>query len=119
MTTLQKHLVFIPICFVAFAGIFGWLVKLLWNWLMPEIFGLPEIDFWQAAGLLVLCKILFGGLSCGGHHGGHGHHHGMYHGDKNKLREKWENMTPEERKRIIDMHKGTNWDKETEASDGR
>ena len=104
MTILQKHLVFVPLCFVAFAGLFGWLVMLLWNWLMPVIFGLPEISFLQAAGLLVLCKILFGGMGIGGH-GHHGHHgHACCHGDKNRLRERWESMTPEERRRIVEMH---------------
>lgn len=99
MTILQKHLVFVPICFALFALICGGLTMLLWNWLMPGIFSLPEINFWQAVGLLVLCKILFGGIG-GGHHG----HHGHCHGDKNKLRERWENMTPEERQRIVEMH---------------
>jgi len=31
----------------------------LWNWLMPVIFGLPEIGFWQAFGLLILSNIFF------------------------------------------------------------
>ncbi len=79
---------------------------------MPCIFNLPELDFWQAVGLLVLCKILFGGIG-GGHHG----HHGHCHGDKNKLRERWENMTPEERQRIVEMHKGFCSDKDTLSPD--
>ena len=37
----------------------GYPVMLLWNWLIPEIFGLSEITFWQAIGLNVLCTILF------------------------------------------------------------
>lgn len=68
MTILQKHLIFIPIGLACFGGIFGMAVKLLWNWLMPAIFGLPAITFWQAFGLLALCKILFGGFDCGHHH---------------------------------------------------
>ena len=119
MTILQKHLVFVPICFIAFAALFGWVVMLLWNWLMPCIFGLPELNFWQSAGLLVLCKILFGGISgCGHHHGGHGHH-GMCHRDKNKLREHWENLSPEERKRIVDQHIRVNKEEVTDTPDGK
>src|SRR5690606_39508079 len=38
----------------------GTATLLLWNWLMPDLFGVPQIDFWQALGLLVLSKILFG-----------------------------------------------------------
>ena len=37
----------------------GYPLMLLWNWLMPEIFGLPEITFWQAIGLNILCTIMF------------------------------------------------------------
>jgi hypothetical protein len=39
--------------------ILGYPLMLLWNWLMPELFGLPEITFWQAIGLNVLSTILF------------------------------------------------------------
>lgn len=65
MTILQKHLVFIPLFYIAFIILFGGCVMLLWNWLMPELFGLPTITFWQAAGILLLCKILFGGFGVG------------------------------------------------------
>ena len=34
-------------------------VMLLWNWLMPELFGLSAIGFWQAAGLMLLSSFLF------------------------------------------------------------
>jgi hypothetical protein len=43
----------------------GTLVQWLWNWLMPELFGLRAVTFWQALGLLALCRILFGGLRLG------------------------------------------------------
>ncbi|MGB7297363.1 MAG: hypothetical protein WBC70_17435 [Candidatus Aminicenantales bacterium] len=52
---------------VLFALVFGLVVKILWNWLMPAIFGLGEITFWQAFGIVLLAKILFGS--------GHGHSH--------------------------------------------
>ena len=42
--------------------LFGFIVMLLWNWLMPTLFGLPQIGFWQAWGLFLLSKILFGGF---------------------------------------------------------
>jgi len=52
--------------FAAFIGliaivivILGYPLMLLWNWLMPIIFGLPEITFWQAIGLNLLSTILF------------------------------------------------------------
>jgi hypothetical protein len=55
------------LCFAAlFALIFGFLVKWLWNWLMPAVFGLGVITYWQAFGIVLLSKLLFG--SFGGHH---------------------------------------------------
>lgn len=54
---------------VLFAFLFGLAVKALWNWLMPAIFGLGPITFWQAFGLVLLAKILFGGHAHG--RGGH------------------------------------------------
>lgn len=39
--------------------LFGLIVMWLWNWLMPDIFGLPEINYWKAWGLLLLSCILF------------------------------------------------------------
>ena len=44
----------------------GEAVKLLWNWLIPPIFGLGLLTYWQALGLLALCRLLFGGT---GRHG--------------------------------------------------
>ena len=44
-----------------FAFIGGEVVKLLWNWLLPPLFGWHQVTFWQAFGLLALCRILFGG----------------------------------------------------------
>jgi hypothetical protein len=45
---------------LVFALVFGIFVQLLWNWLMPGIFGLREIHYGQAVGLIVLAHILFG-----------------------------------------------------------
>ncbi len=46
---------------VVLAGLFGFGVKYLWNWLMPDIFGLRIINFWEAFGLVVLARFLVGG----------------------------------------------------------
>ena len=75
------------IIFLVIAGVigFGILVMLLWNALMPEIFHLPSITFWQALGLFLLAKILFSGFRGGGPRGRM----------KDRLREKWMTMTPE------------------------
>jgi hypothetical protein len=54
--------------FTAFAFLFGAVVMWLWNWLMPVIFHLGVITYWQAVGLAILGRLLFGGL----YHGPHG-----------------------------------------------
>jgi hypothetical protein len=49
------------------AILFGFIIMWLWNWLMPEIFGLTTLTYWQAVGIFILLKILLGGM--GGHSG--------------------------------------------------
>jgi hypothetical protein len=73
---------------------------LLWNWLIPSIFGLNTVNFWQAFGILVLCRILFGGFGLR-HHGKHIRHGKGMHNMQNNIREKWLKMTPEERKQFV------------------
>ena len=90
---------------------FGTAVMLLWNWLAPTIFGLGTINFWQALGLFVLCRILLGGFGGGHHHrhGGHHHRHGghhhchdrRHHHGGNPVHDKWMKMTPEQREEFI------------------
>ncbi len=46
--------------------LFGFVIMWLWNWLMPEIFGLTPLTYWQAVGLFILLKILIGGCGIGG-----------------------------------------------------
>jgi hypothetical protein len=50
---------------IAMMALFGLFVMLLWNWLMPDIFGLKTITYWQAWGLLILSWILFKGNKFG------------------------------------------------------
>jgi hypothetical protein len=88
---------------IVIAG-FGQAVLQLWNWLMPSIFGLRSISFWQAVGLLALSWILFGGLrGFGGLPRGRG-----YRG----MRARWEQMTPEEREKFgkgLESRCGKSW----------
>lgn len=89
-----KRAIFIPIAIAAGIFVFGSVVMLLWNNLLPVLFGLPVISFWQALGLLVLSKILFGGFGGGHKHAKFHHKHDAeWHG-------KWMNMNPEEREKM-------------------
>lgn len=74
-------------------------VMLLWNALIPSILGLSVISYWQALGLFVLCRILFGGFRFGGRH------HRFHDMGENPIHEKWKNMTDEERKKFIEKRR--------------
>jgi hypothetical protein len=89
------------------ALVFGltWVTMLLWNWLMPMIFNLTMLTFWQTMGLLVLSKIIFSGFGrkgcgCKGHRGGH-------------WRKRWEskmaNMDPEAREKFMQGMNKCGW----------
>lgn len=58
-------ILFIIILAALFFVLFGYVIMYLWNWLMPAIFGLTTITFWQAIGICLLSKILFGGFGGG------------------------------------------------------
>lgn len=92
-TTFRKRwYLFIPLIVIAFIA-FGFITMQLWNWLMPAIFHLPLISFWQAIGLIILSRLLIG----------FGGHHNKCRSDyRNDLHEKWEKMTPEERAQFKD-----------------
>ena len=62
----RKWIFLAPLAMLPFIAIGGEVVLQLWNWLLPPLFGWRQITFWQALGLLALCRVLFGGF---GHHG--------------------------------------------------
>lgn len=80
-----------PFAIVIFTLIGGEAVMHLWNWLLPSLFGWRNISFWQAIGLLALCRILFGGVS------GRGFHRSRI---RRRMDERWERMAPEEREKF-------------------
>jgi hypothetical protein len=86
---------------IVIAG-FGQGVHHLWNWLMPTLFRLPAITFWQSVGLLALSWMLFGGWR--GFHGrGWGRRGGPW---RREMFERWEKMTPEEREKFREGMRG-------------
>lgn len=52
---------------VIFAFLFGYFVMLLWNWIMPALFGLPEITYWMGFGIILLGRLIFGNFGPGHH----------------------------------------------------
>lgn len=86
----------VMIVLIAIAAItaFGFIVMSLWNAILPAVIGVKSISFWQALGILALSKILFGGVGRGS---GWGHKRREW---REKMKEKWSAMTPEQREQF-------------------
>jgi len=96
MKTMYYHrrkFFFIPLILAAIV-LFAYVTMLLWNALLPEIFNLTTITFWQAAGLLILARLFFGFG-----------HSGKWNRDSSHMsrdmRNKIKNMSPEEKKEFF------------------
>jgi hypothetical protein len=114
MTKRWKKLVLIAplaiLAMLAFIVIGGEVVLHLWNWLLPSLFGWRQITFWQALGLLALCRILFGG---------HAWHRSGRHSFRRRMKERCEQMSPEERERFRErMHERWGFGPSTRQSSG-
>lgn len=93
MSKKQKMILLSPLFLAAFAlfvALGGEIVRLLWNYALPPLFGWREITFWQALALLALCRILFGSL------GGHGAGNSKI---GRRMADRRGAMSPEERER--------------------
>ena len=90
----------------AFVTLAGFAVMGLWNWLMPTIFGLGAITWFQAMGLLILAKIFFGGRGgWGGRMGGQGHGgcnggQGRHEHWRKKFEQRWESMSESDKAKM-------------------
>lgn len=85
---------FFLVMITLFLGIGGAIVMFLWNAILPDVTGFKPITFWQALGLLVLFKILFGGF---GRHRGERWNRKWNKKWNHKMKQKWMNMTDEEK----------------------
>ncbi len=86
--------------FILFIALGGTVVMLLWNWLLPTLFGWSQITFWQALGILALGRILFGGFGFHGPSRSGFRRHKWGHKDKDSGLREWLDMTPEEREKF-------------------
>ena len=87
---LKMGLIAVPLAVLFLVGI-GFVVMSLWNGLAPALFGWRAIGFWQAVGLIILTRLLFGGFRGGACRSGHWRH---------RVMERFEKMTPEEREKF-------------------
>lgn len=84
----RKKFFLIPFGIAALLALISYVVMQLWNHLLPDILHVGTINFWQAMGLFILCKILFG-FGKGGGGGGPWMKH--------KMAERFNQMSPEEK----------------------
>lgn len=84
----------LPFFILAFLGLFTSIVYALWNHVLIEVLPIKAITFWQALGILILAKILFGGFP--------GRGCGMGFRARRRMREHWESLTPEQREQMRD-----------------
>jgi Ca2+/H+ antiporter, TMEM165/GDT1 family len=89
-----KKVLMITVFAAAAVTAFSFIVMGLWNAILPVVLGVKVITFWQALGILVLSKILFGGFGRGGGH------FARRHEWKAQMKEKWGSMTQEEREKF-------------------
>jgi hypothetical protein len=108
----EKRFLFMPFCVAAILALVSYVVMQLWNHLLPEILHVEAINFWQAMGIFVLCKILFG-------FGGKGGGGAPWMRRKQMLKERLSGMSVEERDRFKQHWQNRcNWGK-TNRSDWR
>ncbi len=87
-----KKIIGFTFCGLAIAALIGWVVMSLWNCILVPVLAVNIITFWQALGILLLSKILFGGFSKG--------FGGRRHEWKEKMKNKLEGMNDEEREKF-------------------
>ena len=97
----RGRFVFIPVMAAAFLALISFVVMQLWNNLLPDIIHVRTVNFCQAMGIFILCKILFG-FGRMGRGGGFGHKREMF---KNRLAERVKDMSPEDRARFEERFK--------------
>ncbi len=91
----KRRFIFIPLAVAAFLSLTSFVVMNLWNYLLPGILHVGVITFWQAMGIFILCKILFG-FGKGGPRFGGGNAPWM----RRKMEERFKNMTVEEKEKF-------------------
>jgi hypothetical protein len=96
-------------CMIAVVALTGWVVMLLWNNVLAEVTTVKIVTYWQAMGLLLLSKVLFGGFNKWG---------GKHKVWSNEMKEKWHHMSAEEKEKFkLEWRSKCNtWKKKTEES---
>jgi Ca2+/H+ antiporter, TMEM165/GDT1 family len=102
---------FIPLIILAAIALFSFIVMLLWNNILVATLHVSAITFWQALGILVLSKILFGGFGPWRRHDHRGHYW------RKEMIEKWKTMTPEEREQMKQQFRNRCWDMKRQERD--
>ena len=94
----MKWVLIIPVVIAVGVFVFGSMVMLLWNNILPAVFGISAITYWQEIGILIVSKILFGGFMGG--------HRRRCHGRGHDLAGRWMQMSPEEKEKMRSEWRG-------------
>ncbi|HND87347.1 MAG TPA: hypothetical protein PK971_03410 [Saprospiraceae bacterium] len=93
MSNQRKFWILAPFLFLGAVLLFGWMVMLLWNAILPDVLGVKALNYWQALGLLVLCRLLVGGIGGG---------RGRMRSHKGRKDRRWARLDDAERERLRD-----------------
>jgi hypothetical protein len=88
----RKFRFFIPLFVLAFLAVLTLVVRGLWNGVLVDVLTVKAITYWQALGLLLLTRILFGGWPGGRRCGGHWR--------ERMMNKHWESLDPEQRTKL-------------------
>jgi len=91
--TWRRKALLIPLAFVLFIFLFSFIAMYLWNNILPIVIGVHTITFWQTLGIIILARILFGGFP-------YRHKGPALYAHKNSIREKWNQLSPEQKEKI-------------------
>jgi hypothetical protein len=109
----HKGFFFFPLIALAFLFLMGGVVMWLWNAILPDLVAVNPITYWQAVGLLLLCRILFGNFRKPGPFG-NPRNHRRPHSKGHYWKEKWKQMSPEERAEMKEKWKKW-WDRDYDS----
>lgn len=94
---MRRHKAKMLLAILLMLGVFSAFTMFIWNTVLTVALGLASITFWQALGLLVLCRVLFGGLGFRGF---------MHGGMPGQRPDHWHKMDPEQKRELLERFGG-------------
>jgi len=89
---LCKFRLLIPLFILGIVALVALAVYGLWNGVLTDVLPVKAITYWQAVGILILSKILFGGFP--------GRGRGHFGPPGRRMMKHWESLSPEQREKL-------------------